>query len=290
MDVVGLSNRSRRSRRLDGGRHRSSAIAIDLSLGAVTRDVARLAAAVAGLARGIEWAAIRSRAIARDVAQLAARIALHGLGLAVARKVVWSSALVAGSRAGAASISAAETSTEAAAGTGAATHTACTRVGAVTRQMAGETARVASTARAGAAQTQGWAVGLDVAEALAVVALLGLGGARVGASVGLVAGLLAVVAEPLGRGAHLSIVADVAALEAGTTGKRRHGEYIFPPRILLCALLPVLIPFLVLIPCPSQSNLQILPSTQLRTVLRGCLSNCPSVQIGRASCRERVSR
>jgi len=53
-------------------------------------------------------------------------------------------------------------------------------------------------------------------EALAVVALLRLGGARVRAAVGLVPRLLAVVAKPLRGRADLSIVADVAALVAGS--------------------------------------------------------------------------
>lgn len=53
--------------------------------------------------------------------------------------------------------------------------------------MAGLTAVVAATAGGSAAQTESRAVGLDVAQSLAVVALLGLGRARKRAAVGLVA-------------------------------------------------------------------------------------------------------
>jgi hypothetical protein len=155
--------------------------------------VASLAAAVAGLARGVERASVRSRAVAGDVPQLSAGVALHSLSLAVARKVVGSTALVAGGRA-----TATESAPEAASATGesttgsaSATSHASARVGAVTCQMAGKATGVASSAGTGAAQAQCWAVGLNVAEALAVVALLGLGGAWVRAPVRLVAGLLA---------------------------------------------------------------------------------------------------
>jgi hypothetical protein len=59
-------------------------------------------------------------------------------------------------------------------------------------QVARLTAVVAATAaRAAAAQTESWAVGLDMAKSLAVIALLGLGGAWKRAAVGLVTGLLA---------------------------------------------------------------------------------------------------
>jgi hypothetical protein len=75
---------------------------------------------------------------------------------------------------------------------------------------------VAAAASTGAAQTKGRTVSLHMAEALAVVALLGLGGAGVRAAVGLMARLLAVVAETLGRGADLSVVTDIATLVAGT--------------------------------------------------------------------------
>jgi hypothetical protein len=50
---------------------------------------------------------------------------------------------------------------------------------------------VAAAASTGAAQAKGRTVGLDVAKALAVIALLGLGGARKRAAVGFMAWLLA---------------------------------------------------------------------------------------------------
>jgi hypothetical protein len=43
-------------------------ITVDLSLGAVARDVTSLATSVAGLARSIQGPAIRSSAVTRDVA------------------------------------------------------------------------------------------------------------------------------------------------------------------------------------------------------------------------------
>ena len=89
-------------------------------------------------------------------------------------------------------------------------------------KMSGLTARVALAGLATAAQTKSWAVRLDVTKALAVVALLGLGGPWVRASRALVAWLLAVVAQALAAGANLGIVADVAALVAGTALERRH--------------------------------------------------------------------
>ena len=142
-----------------------------------------LAAPVAGLARSVERSAVGRRAVAGDVSEFPARIALHSLSLAIARKVVGSTALVArrGTRTSStAGKSAAETSRAAGSeaparrwSTGAAP--AHSGVGAVARKVAGKAAAVAAAARAGAAEAQRGAVGLYVAEALAVVALLGWG-------------------------------------------------------------------------------------------------------------------
>lgn len=121
---------------------------------------------------------------------------------------------------------------------------------------------VATTASSVATEPQRWAVSLNMAKALTMVALLGLGSARQRATVGLVAGLLAytkttwlvggkkkrggervggerkekrhdhdmghrtVIAETLSRGADLGIVAHVATFVASTSGKRRHFDYI----------------------------------------------------------------
>lgn len=175
-----------------------SAIAIDLGLSAVTGDVTSLAAAVAGLSSGVKRAAVRGCAVAGNVTQLAAGVTLHGLGLAIASEMVGSAALVAGGRASAASKAAPEASSKATATRGSASSTTShSWVRAVAGQMAGQTTAVAASAGASSAQAQSRAVSLDVAESLAVVALLGLSGARVRAAIRLVAGLLAVVAEPL---------------------------------------------------------------------------------------------
>jgi hypothetical protein len=103
--------------------------------------------------------------------QLAAGVALHGLGLAVAGKVVGSTTLVASSRASTASEAATESPSVTTTGsTSSATHS---RVRAVAGKVASDTAAVAASAGAGSAQAQSWAVSLDVSETLAVVALLG---------------------------------------------------------------------------------------------------------------------
>lgn len=53
--------------------------------------------------------------------------------------------------------------------------------------MAGLAAVIAASTGASSTEPQSWAISLDVAKALAVVALLGLGGAGKRAAVGLVA-------------------------------------------------------------------------------------------------------
>lgn len=104
------------SKRRNGGDHggggRDSLAGIDVDflvdlaveglLGAVAGDVTGFAALVAGLAGGVEGTAVGSSAVARDVTELAAGVALHRLCLAVASKVVRSTALVASRRARAA--------------------------------------------------------------------------------------------------------------------------------------------------------------------------------------------
>ena len=83
---------------------------------------------------------------------------------------------------------------------------------------------VAATGSGVAGQAESRAVGLDVTKTLAVIALLGLSGARKRAAVRLVARLLAVVAKALRGGADLGIVADIATLVASTTRERRHDD------------------------------------------------------------------
>ena len=115
------------------------------------------------------------------MSKLAAGVALHGLSLAIPGKVVGTTALVAGGSAGAGETTA---TTEAATvattsdGRTSTTHVDTGGVRASASQVARLAAVVATTAGSGTAQAQGRAVGLNVAEALAVVTLLSLGGAR----------------------------------------------------------------------------------------------------------------
>jgi hypothetical protein len=173
--------------------------------------VTSLGALVADLTGGAERATVGSGTVTRDVAELAAGVALHSLSLAVTGEVVGATALVAGSGALVAAEATTEITLETAAratgatasrtsrgttsGTGVGTGTGSSRAGAVAGKVAGLAAIVA--AAVGAVQTEGGTVSLDVTEALAVVALLGLGGTGKRAGARLVAGLLAVVAETL---------------------------------------------------------------------------------------------
>lgn len=144
--------------------------AVRLGLGAILRDVTNFSTAVAGLAAlAVEWAAVWCRAIPADVPKLAAGVALHALSLAVACVVVWSAALVASCSAGhATAIAASETATTA---TEATSWWSTAGRRAVASKVTWLAARVAAAA-GGTAQTQSWAVSLDVAKTLAVVALL----------------------------------------------------------------------------------------------------------------------
>jgi hypothetical protein len=134
--------------------------------------------------------------------KLAAGIALHGLGLAIPREVVWSTALIA--RSGARTT--AEAAPEAPITTPrTASSPSNSSAGgrAVAGQMASQTTAVAPSASSSTAQAESRAVGLDVSKALTVVALFRFGGAGMRTSVRLMARLLAVIAEPLRRRAHL---------------------------------------------------------------------------------------
>lgn len=186
----------------------------------------RLATLVAGLARGIQRTAVGSSAVARNVTQLATGIALHGLRLAVTGVVVGTTAFVAGgSTVGGNSVveATAEATTEAWAARTAGARSSHARGRAVASDVAHLTTRIAAAASGASGNAQSGTVSLNVTKTLAVVALFGLGGTWVRALVALVTGLLAIVAEALGRGADLSVVANVAALVAGSTRERRHG-------------------------------------------------------------------
>lgn len=123
--------------------------------------------------------------------KFSASIALHGLSLAIACKVVRSATLVAGSRTIAACKTASRTAGETSAWwTSGATSSWCgvrgwtvalqkVSVGARASEhaatyckMSGLAARVAASVRCTATQPQGWAVSLDMSKALAVIALL----------------------------------------------------------------------------------------------------------------------
>lgn len=191
---------------IDGNRGSSGSIsgrcrcrlAVDLILALVAfaRDVASFATAVASLAGGVERASVRSSALARDMTKLPTSIALHGLGLTVASKVVRTTALVASSRTRATSETAAEATTRTRGTTTKTSSNTRSRASAskVTRHATGVAASVSTTV-----QTEGRTVSLDMSKALAVVALLSLGSARKRAVVGLMTGLLAVVTQTLRR-------------------------------------------------------------------------------------------
>lgn len=164
-------------------------------MSAVPADVASLTAPVAGLASGVERAAVRSRAVTGDVTELAASVALHGLSLAVASEVVRATALVAAGSAATGEATAAagkatsegSTSTTANGGNGSGTGSraapllSCQSLwltgfkhGISTYgKVARLAARVAATVGGTTADAEGRAVSLDVAKTLAVVALLG---------------------------------------------------------------------------------------------------------------------
>jgi hypothetical protein len=204
----GLRSGGRGSVAVDIGLVLLFAVGVGRTLGALARDVANLAACVAGPAGGVERTAAGSRAVARDVTELAAGIALHGLGLAVTGKVVGAAALVASSMAGTTHKAATAVSEAAADGTPGEAGNGGVGAVALGARVSGEGTieetlngidtysnvadSVAVVAAVGAAaQAEGRALGLDVTHTLAVVALLGLGSAGHGALVGLMVRLLA---------------------------------------------------------------------------------------------------
>lgn len=184
--------------------HSISEVTVGCLLRAVARDVASLSTLVASLASSIQRSAVGGSAIPGYVTELAASIALHGLCLAISSKVVWTTALVASSRARSTSESTARGESASKSSTGSTKATSSTwdrsstsRGWARTSQMSWLTTVIASSTGSSSAQTKSWAIGLDVSKALAVIALLCLGSSWQRASVRLVSGLLAVVAETL---------------------------------------------------------------------------------------------
>lgn len=133
--------------------------------------MAGLTTLVAGLTRSVQRAAIGGGTISRDVAELAAGIALHGLCLAIAGKVVRATALVAGSRSGATGESSTGRETSVATtgdGGSTSTHTDTdtdtdtSGVRARSGQVARLAAVIAAPVSSGAAQTESRAIGLDM--------------------------------------------------------------------------------------------------------------------------------
>lgn len=150
--------------------------------------MAGLTASVAGLARSVQGTAIGRGTIPRDVTELAAGVALHGLSLAVSGKVVGTTTFVASGGARPTSKSATEASESASGDRSATAHGGDVRR---SRTRSGKVARlttvVASAVGTSTSQAERGAVGLNVTKTLAVVALLGVSGARQRALVGLVA-------------------------------------------------------------------------------------------------------
>lgn len=181
-----------------GGGGTGVVIAGSRILGAVSADVPSLTATIASFPSGVQWSTVRGSAIAANVAQLPAGIALHSLSLAIPSVVARSTALVASSRSWCRRVpSNAVASVEPTA-----LEPLVSR--AVTGEMARLAARVTSAACSSTVDTKSWAVRLNVTESLAMVALLGLSSSWVWASVRLVSRLLAVITEPLCRGADFS--------------------------------------------------------------------------------------
>lgn len=215
-----------------GGRGRGRLSSLSrLVARALPRDVTGLRALVTDLAGRAQRATVGSGAITRDVTKLSAGVALHSLSLAVTSEVVRTTTLVAGGSTRVAAKSTAETTgesstrtTDTTASTSTSTRTSTstsTRSGSTT--VAGKVTKlvaVVATAASTTVQAQCRTVSLDVANSLAVVALLGLGRTGLRAAAGLVSSLLAVVAKTLGRRADLSVVANVATLVACTTRKQ----------------------------------------------------------------------
>lgn len=133
--------------------------AVDSVLWAVTDDVSSFSTFVASLAGSVQCPTIGSSAVFRDVAELAARVALLSLSLAIACKVVWSTTLVAHSRASTESTtSSCKTATSSADWHNWGSYTRCWTVAS---QVANLTTRVASSSSS-AANTECWAICLNV--------------------------------------------------------------------------------------------------------------------------------
>jgi len=165
-------------------------------------------------------AAVRRRTVPGDVASFAASKAFH-VCLAFSGIVFGITALEAGAGGEVIRIACAIATKTATRGSSAAARTSI-RAGAFTSHVARLAAIVAA---AGLAIS--WAIGLDMTELLAMVALPGISRARGRAVAGLMAWLIAVIAETLGSRTIIGVVAHVATFVAGTRRERRqpHDRY-----------------------------------------------------------------
>lgn len=151
---------SRGSRSSSGGRL-SRLLGSGLVVGAVPGDVTSLGTLVADLASRAQGATIGGGAVTRDVAKLAASVALHSLSLTVTGEVVRATALIASGSARITTVSATEaTVISTTRGTDTAA-SARSRSRAVASKVAWLAAVVATAIRA--IETQSGTVGLNVA-------------------------------------------------------------------------------------------------------------------------------
>ena len=180
--------------------------------------MACLSASVARLAGGAQRTSVGRGTVPADVAELAASVALHCLSLTIPSVVVGPTALVASSGPATAESSTASEPESSTSDGCSPTESACSR--AVASQVAGVAAAVASSSSAGSGKPQSRAIGLNVSETLTVVALFGIRSPGLGANIGLMARLLAVVAETLRRSADLREVSDGTALVTSSPGQR----------------------------------------------------------------------
>ena len=200
-----------------------------LGLWAVAGDVSGLTALITGLAGSAERSTVWRSAVAGDVAKLATGEALQGLSLAVSGEVVALTALVAGGWAWSTLESPAWSKSSLKSTAWSESSTASSWWGsAVAGKMSLKAAGVAASS--GSSEAKSWAISLDVSNAGARVALLGLGGTWQWTSVGLVSWLLAVIAETLSRGALVGGVTDLATFVAGAAGEG--GHFVFRCGIL----------------------------------------------------------
>lgn len=205
-----------------GGNFGSNTISniVNGSRSTILRDMAWLTTLVAALPSGVQRPSIRCGTVTRNVTQFAARIALHSIGLTVSGIMIWSSAFVASGRTVGCNV---ESTTSRVSTTTNKSSTSTShgrgrvRGWAAASKVTHLATRVASATLSTTAQAQGWTVSLDVAKALAMVALLGFSGTRHRALIRLMSGLFAIVAQSLRRRADFGVVTNIATFVACAT-------------------------------------------------------------------------